>query len=182
MTDAPDDSADSTQPAIDPARAAADLERLLRLTVERLEASGARDEALGEVRLPRGFGPFKTSVQIAPVGRAWRLGILLVTSDARLFRVGRITRATETGRPQSLSLSVEQRRAERVAATKGHFAEGEVVNFEYEAIALDPESLARGDGSLSIDGSRVVLAWNSPGDRRDLAAYLDEMFVLLFDS
>lgn len=168
--------------ALDPERAAAELATLLSSTVERLTASGARDEALGEVRLPRGFGPFKTSVQIAPIGRAWRLGILLLTSDAALYRVGRITRATETGRPQSLSMSVEQRRAERVAATRGHFAEGEVVNFEYEAIALDPESLARGDGSLSIDGSRIVLAWNSPGDRRDLAAYLDEMFALLFES
>lgn len=162
--------------------AAQELAVLLRATVDRLTAAGARDEALGAVKEPRGFGPFKSSPAIAPIGRAWRLGSLLLGADASLFSVGRITRATDTGRPQGLSLGVEQRRAERIAAMRGHFADGEVVNFDYEPVDTGAAALADGRGTLLLGADGTVrLRWNSAGDTRALAAYLDEQVALLLD-
>jgi hypothetical protein len=164
----------------DPGVAAAALRELLATTVRELVASNARDEALAVVKEPRGFGPIKTSVRMAPVGRAFRLGVLLLTRDASLFATGKITRAIEPGRPQALSLSVEQRRADRMAASRGHFALGEVVNYEYTPIALDPESLARGSGPLSLEGTDVYVRWGPAlAERRLLPAYLVDRAEML---
>lgn len=150
-------------------------------TVAELRSVGAKDEALGEVRVPRGIGPFKKSPSIVPVGRAWRLGVLLLAADGALFRAGRVTRATDTGRPQGLSQNVEQRRAERQAASRGRFATGEVVNFEFEVVPTDPEALATVGTVLSVDGARVMVRWNASGDRRELSEYLRDHLMLLRD-
>lgn len=132
------------------------------------------------VREPRGFGPLKTSLRMAPVGRAWRLGVLLLTREGGLYATGKITRAVEPGRPQALSLSVEQRRTDRLAASRGHFALGEVVNYEYVEVALDAPSLAQGSGPLSLDGVEVMVRWGrNPSERRPLAPYLADRVEML---
>lgn len=156
------------------------LAALLRATVDRLEAAGARDEALAVVKAPRGLGPFKTSAAMQPVGRAFRLGVILLDHDARLYRVGKITRATDTGRPQNLSLSVEQRRADRQAASRGHFTPGDVVNYEQAEIPQDDASLTPSGDPLSFDGTRLLVRWGiGPGERRPLDAYLRDRADLL---
>ncbi|MCU1529638.1 MAG: hypothetical protein JWP75_3401 [Frondihabitans sp.] len=148
-----------------------------------LSASNARDEALAVVKEPHGIGPLRTSLRMAPVGRAWRLGVLLLTRDGTLYATGKITRAIEPGRPQALSLSVEQRRTDRMAASRGRFALGEVVNYEYTPIAQDPESLARGSGPLTLEGASVFVRWGSAlGERRPLPAYLADRAEMLRES
>jgi hypothetical protein len=161
-------------------RAARALDELLRRTVTELDAFGARDEALARVRDPRGIGPFKTAAAMVPVGRAWRLGVLLLDREATLGATGKITRAVEPGWPTNLSLSVEERRADRLAASRGRFVTGEVVNYAYETIDRDPESLAAGSGPLSLDGDRVLVHWGpAAAERRPIAAYLADRIELL---
>jgi len=165
----------------DASSAAARLDALLQAAVARLSAAGARTEALGAVREPRGLGPFKSAAAIVPVGEAWRLGVLLVGTDGGLAAVGRITRATETGRPQNLSAGVEQRRAERVAATRGRFTAGTVVNFEFAEVSRDPADWTLAD-PLELDGDRIVVRWGAfRSESRELAAYLDDRIALLLD-
>ncbi|BDZ50337.1 hypothetical protein GCM10025867_25780 [Frondihabitans sucicola] len=158
------------------------LRSALRATIDRLDRAEARDEALAVVKEPRGFGPFKTQTSMQPVGRAWRLGVILLDRGARLYSVGKITRATATGWPQNLSLSVEQRRADRQAASRGDFVEGDVVNYGYTEIAHDPAELGEGSDPLSFDGERLLLRWGpGPGERRPLETYLADRAQLLED-
>ena len=167
----------SGAPAADPS---ATLAALLRATVDRLDTAGARDEALAVVKEPRGFGPFRTQAVMQPVGRAWRLGVILLDREARLYRVGKITRSTDTGRPQNLSTSVERRRADRMAASRGRFAEGDVVNFDHSEIAQDHAHLTADSDPLSFDAGRLMLRWGAgPGERRPLDAYLRDRADLL---
>lgn len=167
-------------PDADAVAAAESLRELLAATVLRLDASGATDESLAIVKLPRGIGPLKTSLRMEPVGRAWRLGVLLLSRDGSLFETGKITRSVEPGRPQSLSQSVEQRRADRMAASRGHFRVGEVVNYEFEPIAVDAESLRLGSGPLSLVGADVFVRWGPASTaRRPIAAYLDDRIEVL---
>lgn len=162
--------------------AASALRDLLRETVERLRADGAPQETLAVVKNPRGFGPFKTAVSMAPVGHAWRLGVLLLEADGTLHSTGKITRAVVPTRPQGLSRSVEQRRADRLAASRGRFAEGEVVDYAFGEVAQDARSLRLGSGLLSLEGETVLVRWGPAAHEvRPLAAYLADRAALLVE-
>lgn len=156
------------------------LRTALRSTLERLEKAGARDEALAVVKERRGIGPFKTQASMQPIGRAFRLGVILLDHEARLYGVGKITRATDTGREQNLSSSVEQRRADRQAARRGHFTIGEVVNYGFAEIPQDREHLTPDSDPLSFVDARLFLRWGATAsERRPLEAYLDDRASLL---
>ena len=156
----------------------------LRGLVERaaadLAARDARTEALARHRPSRRIVVVKTAESLEPVGRAWRLGVLLLGTDGHVFETGRITRAITPTRSQHLSAQVEQRKAERRAAVRGHFAEGEVVNYGYEAIDLGAEALQAGDQRLLVRDGRALVRWGTAvGEVRDLAAYLADRAELL---
>jgi hypothetical protein len=163
--------------AADPAAA---LHALLAATVAHLESVGARDEALAVVKDPRGIGPFKTQTSMQPTGRAYRLGVILLDTEGRLFRVGKITRATDTGWPQNLSASVEQRRADRRAASRGHFVDGDVVNHGHVEIPQDREHLTADSDPVSFDGEHFFIRWGTTrSERRRLDLYLADRSELL---
>ena len=126
-----------------------------------LVARGARDEALGVWRERKTFGVPRPPV-IEPVGRAWRLGALLLDRDGNLYATGRVTRAIEPRDYNSdKTVAGEARREEQRAAARGSFRVGETVNFD--VVLLDVESvdvkhsqppLAMVDGELFVvDGS-----------------------------
>ena len=126
-----------------------------------LVARGARDEALGVWRERKTFGVPRPPV-IEPVGRAWRLGALLLDRDGNLYATGRVTRAIEPRDYNSdKTVAGEARREEQRAAARGSFRSGETVNFD--VVLLDVESvdvehsqppLAMVDGELFVvDGS-----------------------------
>jgi hypothetical protein len=159
--------------------AAADLAELLRATVAELQARAAPDEALAEVRAKRSFGPIKRQPAMVPVGRAWRLGVLLLSADGSLRRTGSITRAVEPTRSQGLDSGVEARKEARRQAVKA-FAEGDAVDYDWEPIALDAESLARGSGPLSLHGRELRVQWGPAAhETRALAAYLADRIEVL---
>ncbi|GAA4684700.1 hypothetical protein [Frondihabitans cladoniiphilus] len=182
MSDVPGRPA-TRSPAPDPAETlSAIVGRILTGLIER----GARDEALAVPKAGRGIGPFRASSSMSPVGRAWRLGVLLVDRDGRLYATGKLTRAVEPGRPQGFSAMVEQRRADRMAASRGKFVEGEVVNYEWTPLTTDSESLRLGSGPLSVGeaGSTregaILVRWSATvPDRRMLEPYLEERAALL---
>lgn len=155
-------------------RVASDLASLLARTVAALEAVGARDEALAQVKPARRVLLVHTSASMAPVGRAWRLGVLLLDREGRVFATGKITRAVVPTREQHLSASVEERKADRKAASRGRFDEGEVVNFAYRPLPLDAVSLLDGSAEpLFVRDGTVFVRWGTGVDEvRDLGDYL----------
>jgi len=153
------------------------LAALLHRTVVDLVARSVVDEAIGELRKPR-FG----ASRIVPVGRAWRLGVLLLDREGALYSTGSVTRAIVPPRGvANKSPDAEVRREFRRAAARGRFSEGEVVNFGVVRLELDAESLEAGSGPLVMNGGEVVILWNpkNPVDgRRLLEQYLAERISL----
>jgi len=167
------------EPVVDKIRA------VVSRAVERLAAAGARDEALAEYVEPRKVLLFTRDAVLRPVGRAWRLGALMVDRDGTLYATGAIVRAREAGVRNYQSQSGEDRRDLRAAALRGKFPVGEPVNHGWRIVALDSESLRSGDSPVFVapDGS-VKVRWNAAlgdGAARDLAAYVDERVALLVD-
>jgi hypothetical protein len=190
MTDR--DSTGETRPAATPAAvtpaapapaaaaAAASVPGIVAATLERLRTSGAPLEALGELRRGRGIGPLRTAAALHPVGQAWRLGVLLLTTDGRVLATGEVTRAIEPKLAvTNRSESAERRRDFRRAAVRGRFPEGATINFGFTPVACDAEALLAGSGPLSIDGDTVVVQWSAHLGRRPLEAYLADRATLL---
>lgn len=155
---------------------AASLSRIVGM----LQDSGAKDEALGTLRQSRGFSIFKTTPVMMPAGRAWRLGALLLDRHSQLYSTGEVTRAIEPGRAATnRSEAGELRRSVRMAAARGPFDEGEVVNYYFVPISLDVDKLRGGSGPLSIEGETVMVRWDGGLGSSPLDAYLTERAALL---
>lgn len=142
------------------ARALEAAQRALADVARRLADAGARDEAVAEVVTPKPVLGIARAPRMRPLARAWRLGPILVAADGRVWSTGRSTRVAEVGRPQHLSSSAEQRRAERAAAQKGGFAMGETVNHGVSPIAIDA-SLVGASGPIRIRDGATWLHWGS---------------------
>lgn len=156
----------------------------------RLTAAKARDELLAELITDRRTLFIRREPVLRPIGRVWRLGVLLLQVPAapadgdalRLYATGNLIRATTPGRTQYISASAETRRAYRAAAERGHIPTGETVDFDAVPIALDAESLAASTGPLLLREGRVLVRWSASttdADARDFHAYLDERVDLL---
>jgi hypothetical protein len=161
----------------------AGLRSLLVGTIGRLEAMGVADEAIATLRPARRIALIPRPAVMDSVGRAWRLGVLLLDRDGRLFATGGITRAIELTH-QTVYMNVEalHRRELRVAATRGGFALGDTVNFDVAEIALDAASLHAETGPLSLRGDTVMVRWVAgEGDEglATLASYLAERTGIL---
>lgn len=151
---------------------------VLRETAERLAAAGARDEALARYEEPRPLlGVLQRRPTMRSLGRAWRLGALLLQADGSVWETGVSTRVAEPGRPQHHTASVEIRRAYRAAAIAGGFAMGETVNHGITPIALD-ETLVGGEGPLIVRGGEAWVRWGADAPVL-LERYLDDLAELL---
>ncbi|CAD6005064.1 hypothetical protein [Agreia sp. COWG] len=164
---------------------AAQLRRIVDRTIAFLEQNGVHDEALGVMREPRGLAKF-SAPKLMPAGRVWRLGVLLVDRDGGVYETGDVTRAIEPFRAvTNRSAEAEARRDDRRAAARGKFPEGEVVNHRYLPLAIDDDSLLRGEGPLAVRDGVVIVHWDqrSPGrGSSTLDAYLaDRASVLTLD-
>jgi hypothetical protein len=156
----------------------------VRRTVAALGAGNARTEALAEYQPARRVLLVDRASRMRPLGRVWRLGVVLLTPEGALLATGAITRAVEPGHPGHVAVSVEDRREHRAAAYRGPFERGETVNYDATPIDLTPEALRAGTGPLLLSAGRVLVRWSaSLGD--DAAApfepYLSERAELLLD-
>jgi hypothetical protein len=124
---------------------------VLEEIVSKLQGAGARDEALAVLKAPRRFVPSQPT--LVPVGRAWRLGALLLDAEANLYATGHVTRAIEPKDFNSdKTVAGEQRREEQRAAARGPFVRGEAVNYGFERLSLDDPAhpLVLADGALFV--------------------------------
>ena len=149
------------------------LADLLAGTVTRLEQLGAHDEALAALKLGRGIGNLRTPPMLIPVGRAWRLGVVLLDRLGNLYATGEVTRAIE---PQiavtNRSDEAERKRELRRMAARGPFAEGETINVDFSMLDVDDAALARGEGPLSLADSGEVLVRLPSGSDIHFEKYL----------
>jgi hypothetical protein len=155
---------------------------LVRRTAAELAAAGARDEALARFVPGRRVLLVDRPARMQPLGRVWRLGVVLLAPDGSLLATGGVTRAVEPGHPGHVAASVEERREHRAAAFRGPFARGETVHYDALPIPLDAETLRAGQGPLLLRDGEVLVRWSaSLGD--DAAApfgpYLRERVDLL---
>ena len=139
-----------------------DLDTILHSAIERL--ASVPDDGIGELKLSRFRAP-----RIMPIGRAWRLGSVLLTRDGQLYRAGRTTRAIEPKQfLANKSNEAAARRKEQSAAVRGGFPAGDTVHFNVEV--LEPV-LVDGEWLIGWSGAVTTL---SP-----LEGYFDERISLL---
>ena len=146
------------------------LSEILADTVAELERRGAPDEALATLRIPK-FGRTK----LVPTGRAWRLGVLLLTRDGQLLTTATVTRAVEPLRGvTNRSAEADARRQLRHVAAHSKFPEGEAINVDPVPLDVDPLS-----EPLLLEGDVVMIRWNGRDGIRPLADYLADRLALL---
>ena len=165
---------------------ASGLDDLLTETIRTLESLDIHEESLGVLKPAKGFAIFKTAASMVPAGKVWRLGVLLIDRDHRVYATGEVTRALEpkiavTNRSKQADL----RRADRLAASRGPFPPGEVVNHLFTELATDPESLRAGSGPLSVQGETVMVRWDHTRDEQAImpldAYFKDRVSLLILD-
>jgi hypothetical protein len=128
-----------------------DLTAVLAGAVAELRAAAVPDEALAELRPARKVGPVTIPLKLVPVGRAWRLGEILLGADTRLYSTGSVTRAiTPKDFAANKSQSEENRRELQRAAVRGRFPAGEAVNFGYAPLAVGDERMPVRDGLVLL--------------------------------
>jgi hypothetical protein len=155
---------------------------LVQATTAELAAAGARDEALAEFVPAHRVLLVDRPARMRPLGRVWRLGVVLLAPDGSLLATGGITRAVEPGHPGHVAASVEDRREHRAAAFRGPFPRGETVNYDAAPIRLEATALRDGSGPLLLMDGRVLVRWSaSLGDEAaaPFAPYLTERVELL---
>jgi hypothetical protein len=149
-----------------------------------LSTAGARDEALADYVLPRRVLGVQRRAAMVPVGRVWRLGVLLIENNGTLRATGLTTRAIEPGRAAYQSASAEIRREYRAAAFRGRFTKGETVNFDAPVIELDAEALTTSTGPLFVRDREPLVRWSTQAPdsaARPFADYVAERVELLLD-
>lgn len=152
------------------------------LDAARTRLGGAPREALGELIVPRRLLGIARAPRIERRGSAWHLGVLLLTDDA-VLATGEVVRARHDA-PRGYTAESQRHRAElAAAASRGGFAEGEVVHIGWRM--LEPEVLDRGTGSdtgpLAVIDGLVSVRWSAAAGYVPLAAYLEERVALLLD-
>ena len=151
------------------------LTELLASAVSELQRRGAADEALATLKQPR-FG----RTRLVPTGRAWRLGVLLLHAEGRLFATGTVTPAVEPLRGvTNRSAEAEARRDLRRIAAHSRFPEGEAVNVDPVPVDLSPEALDEGSGLVLLEDGVVMVRWNAGSGIRPLQDYLADRISLL---
>ena len=106
--------------------------------VDALIAAQLLDEALGIWRPEKKlFGVPRPRV-IDPVGRAWRLGALLIDREGALYATGNVTRAIVPKDFNSdKTVAGDERREIQRAAARGAFRPGESVNYDWRRLTPD---------------------------------------------
>jgi hypothetical protein len=142
--------------------------------VERLTASGARDEVLATLTRRRLRGDTFVLVE-----RVWRLGVLLLGRNGSLYATGTTFRIDELRFDDHQSNLAAARREYRAAALRAGFAAGETVTFD--AVPLDLADPPR-DGAVIAGPDGIRVRWSGASDTlTPFEAYLAERVELLAD-
>lgn len=161
--------------------APARLPELIAEAIDELQRHGARDEELAEYMPGRRTLGIPRAPRMTRLGRVWRLGVLLLAADGRLFATGRVVRAERPVRRSVIAEAVAEQRAYRAAAVKGGVAEGSTVNFDARPIDLDEVARGEASGPLLLRDGAVLVRWNpsQPDVLMPLDRYLADRVELL---
>lgn len=130
-------------------------------TVATLRDAGARTEVLAEFEPERRvLGVIPRAARLRPLRRVWRLGVLVLDDEGRLYEAGRVVRAERPARRSITANSVAEHRSYRAAAVKGGIAEGETVVFDARRIDLDPSTLTEADADVQLRDGIVQVRWS----------------------
>ncbi|GGI46299.1 hypothetical protein BCL57_001306 [Agromyces flavus] len=158
--------------------------------VQALGEASARTETLAEFVPSRRVLGMPRAPRMRVIGPVWRLGVLLLDADGRVYGTGRVIRAERAARKSVTAESVAVQRAYRAAAVKGGIAEGTTVVFDAEPVELDAAVLAADatSGPLVLtsgaDGSsQLAVRWNPARDDAliPFESYLAERVDLLLN-
>lgn len=160
---------------LDAARAAVDR------AVLTMAGASTRTEALGTFQPARRvLGVIPRAWRIVPLGRVWRLGVLLLDASAGLYAAGRVTRSAEPVRRGYTARSAEERAEFRAAAFRGRFPAGETVVFDARPIALDDSLPTEGPGPVLLRDGQVLVRWSRAASNDiDFVRYITERVDLL---
>jgi hypothetical protein len=147
MTDAP-------EPAL------AQVAGLLDGAVAALRAGAARTEVLADLEPERRVLGITRAARMAPRGRVWRLGVLLLDDAGDVLAAGRVVRAERSTRRSIPANAVAEQRALRAAAVKGGIPEGETVNFDAHPIDLEELARTGASGPLVLRAGEVLVRWS----------------------
>jgi hypothetical protein len=174
MTDAAT-PAGGAGPAVERAR-----DHLARSATALAEA-GARREVLAEFVPGRRMLGVPRAARMTPVGRVWRLGVVLLDDAGAAWATGRVVRSERPSRKSVTAEAVAEQRAYRAAAAKGGIAEGETVNFDASPIDLDEFARVGASGPLVLLDDQVLVRWSptQPDALAPLERYLAERVDLL---
>lgn len=171
--------------ATDAAAAVARAREAVERAVRELAAASARTETLAEYMPERRVLGLPRAARMTAIGPVWRLGVLLLDADGRLYATGRVVRAERPARKSVIAESVAEHRAFRAAAVKGGIPEGATVVFDAVPVAVEAEALETGRGPLVLadgpEGAVVGVRWNPSSAEAvmPLEAYLAERVDLL---
>lgn len=146
--------------ATDAAAAVAQAREAVDRAVRELSAASARTETLAEYVPERRVLGLPRAARMTIVGDVWRLGVLLLDADGRVYATGRVIRAERPVRKSVIAESVAEQRAYRAAAVKGGIPEGATVVFDAAPIELDAHALA---DAAAPGTAPVVLANDAAG-------------------
>jgi hypothetical protein len=167
---------DAAEPAV-----VAWVRTLISDAVTALRSGAARDEALAAFVPERRVLGLPRAARMTAVGRVWRLGVLLLDADGRLFATGRVVRAERPTRRSITAEAVAEQRALRAAAVKGGIHEGETVNFDAGPLDLDELVRDGASGPLVLRDGEVLVRWSpaQPDALTPLDRYLADRVDLL---
>ena len=151
--------------------------------VRALAEASARTETLAEYVPGRRVLGMPRAPRMSAIGPVWRLGVLLLDADGRLYATGRVIRAERAVRKSVTAESVAEQRAYRAAAIKGGIPDGATVVFDAAPIELDADALAAdaASGPLVMRGDEVLVRWSptQPDALIPLEAYLRDRVDLI---
>ena len=155
--------------------------RLVADSVAALRDAGARQETLAELVPERRVLGIPRAARMIPVGRVWRLGVLLLDESGGVWDTGRVVRAERAARKSITAAAVAEQRALRAAAVRGGIPEGETVAFDARPIDLDELGRAGASGPLVVRGGDVLVRWShaEPDALTPLDRYLADRVDLL---
>lgn len=161
--------------------AVADARAAIDAAVTRLREADARTELIAEYVAPRRRLGIPRPATMRTSGRAWRIGVLLLTTEGELRATGETIRIVDPGTRSAVSHTAEVRRELRQAARRARVDEGDTVDLGSRPIALDA-SLGTADGPVVRRDGRLLVRWAPAGGDAalvPLVRYLDERVDLL---
>lgn len=103
---------------------------------------------------------FTKKARFETITKAWPLGVLLLSTDNRLFATGETTRAVAPGYPGHTSTERERRREYNKVAFNSGFEVGEVIYFECDPLELTSGEHSEVKHPLVLDVDTLKVLWN----------------------